>query len=344
VSADPIITGEAVALDLRLARAGSRGLAYAIDALVITIALVFALIAIARTLLQHVVNTGDVALVSAVLLVTIVGIVIGYPVTFETLSRGRSLGKLALGLRVVRDDGGPIRFRQAFIRGLVGFFELYAFSGVPAVIVSLASRQGKRIGDYLAGTVVLQERVPAKQSLVPPMPPQLAAWAESVDLTQVNNNLALAARQFLARADQLHPAARWDMEVRLATAVAAVISPQPPPGTPPWAVLAAVLAERRRRDEHRLQTSAALTFVDQPSMPEPTFPLSTAPPSTAPPSTAAPSTAAPSTAPPSTAPPSTAPPSTAPPSTAPPSTAPPSTADLPESRPTVGPGGFAPPS
>ncbi len=42
------------------------------------------------------------------------------PDRFETLSRGRSLGKLALGLRVVSDDGGPERFRQALMRALAG--------------------------------------------------------------------------------------------------------------------------------------------------------------------------------------------------------------------------------
>ena len=45
---------------------------------------------------------------------------LGYPVAMETLTRGRTLGKMALGLRVVRDDGGPITFRQALVRGLVG--------------------------------------------------------------------------------------------------------------------------------------------------------------------------------------------------------------------------------
>ena len=45
---------------------------------------------------------------------------LGYPVGIEMLTRGRSAGKALLGLRVVRDDGGPVRFRQALTRGLVG--------------------------------------------------------------------------------------------------------------------------------------------------------------------------------------------------------------------------------
>ena len=56
-------------------------------------------------------------------IVAVVLVVVGYPVALETLLRGRTLGKLALGLRVVRDDGGPVGFRQALVRGLAGVIE-----------------------------------------------------------------------------------------------------------------------------------------------------------------------------------------------------------------------------
>ena len=58
---------------------------------------------------------------------------------------------MALGLRVVRDDGGPIRFRHALVRGLVGVVEIWLTVGAVALVVSLASSQGKRLGDFLAG-------------------------------------------------------------------------------------------------------------------------------------------------------------------------------------------------
>ena len=87
-------------------------------------------------------------------------VIVGYPVAFETLTRGRSLGKMALGLRVVREDGGPERFRQAFVRGLLGGGRDLADLRLVALVASLASAQGRRIGDYLAGTVVIHERVP----------------------------------------------------------------------------------------------------------------------------------------------------------------------------------------
>ena len=165
---------------------------------------------------------------------------------------------MALGLRVVRDDGGPIRFRQAFVRGLLGVVEIWLTFGAVALIASLASAKGKRIGDYLAGTVVVHERVPVRAAPIALMPPQLAGWAPALDLSRVPDDLALAARQFLGRARELSPAgarARW--ATSLARALAAVTAPPPPPGVPAWAFLSAVLAERRRREMAAARRPAA---------------------------------------------------------------------------------------
>jgi hypothetical protein len=159
---------------------------------------------------------------------------------------------MALGLRVVSDDGGPERFRQAVFRSLAGFIEIWALSGGPAVICSLISPKGKRIGDVFAGTLVISERAPR---LTPPplMPPQLAWWASSLQLSGLGAEQADLARQFLSRASQLDPAMRDQMAYRITSDVVAQISPPPPPGTPPQLVLAAVLAERHRRELARLQ-------------------------------------------------------------------------------------------
>ena len=177
---------------------------------------------------------------------------------FETLLRGRTPGKTALGLRVVRDDGGPIGFRQALVRGLVGgFLEKpgITFFVLP-VVVSLLNSRSKRMGDLLAGTVVLQERLPTGGGAVADMPPQLAAWASTLELSRLPDGLALSARQFVSRAGQLTVPAREDLGGRLVAAVREVTAPPPPPGTPGWAFLAAVLAERRRRESGRLYPPA----------------------------------------------------------------------------------------
>ncbi len=202
----------------------------------------------------------DPALSASILIIFTVLTIVGYPTIFETATRGRSLGKLAMGLRVVSDDGGPERFRQALFRALAGVIEIWTLTGGPAVICSLASAKGKRIGDIFAGTVVISERAP-RMSPPPPMPPQLAWWASTLQLSGLRPEQAELARQFLSRASQLDPQLRDQMAYRIAGDVVAQISPPPPPGTPPQYVLAAVLAERHRRELARLQS------VAQPSCP-----------------------------------------------------------------------------
>ncbi len=241
-----LVTGEAVALDLRVARFPSRAVALALD-----IALQLLAIGVVGIALETIAGGADDALLTAVSLVTVVGIIVGYPALMETLTRGRTLGKMALGLRVVRDDGGPTRFRQSFVRALCAFFvDIWLTLGVVGLITSLASQRGKRVGDHLAGTVVVHERVPVSAAAVTTtvwMPPFLAGWATTADLSRVPDDLALAARSFLTRAIALDPATRATLAADLATRIAVHVAPSSPPGTPAEAYLAAVVAERSRR-------------------------------------------------------------------------------------------------
>ncbi|WP_331272744.1 RDD family protein [Motilibacter deserti] len=245
---DDLVTGEAVVLELRPATFASRALALLID-----FAVQFALLSVTFFALGLALAVLDPALGVTLVLLTVVALLVGYPVAFETLTRGRSLGKMALGLRVVRDDGGPEQFRQALVRGLVGFGEFFLTSGAAALISSLASANGKRIGDHLAGTLVIRERVPQSGAPVAALPPALAGWAAGLELSALPDALALEARAFLGRARQLHPAARRTLGVRLADEVRARITPGPPPGIDPESYLSAVLAERRRRELARMQ-------------------------------------------------------------------------------------------
>jgi uncharacterized RDD family membrane protein YckC len=247
---EPVVTGDAVVLDVQIAQLPVRALSALIDVTVVVILYLIGVFLWAATLLQF-----DSALSGAVLIIFTVLTVLGYPVAFETATRGRSLGKMALGLRVVSDDGSPERFRQALFRGLAGVVEIYGFGGGPAVICSLLSANGKRLGDVFAGTVVISERG-AQLPPPPAMPPQLTWWASSLQLSGLRAEQADLARQFLSRASQLDPALRDQMAYRITSEVVAQISPPPPPGTPPQYVLAAVLAERHRRELARLQPLA----------------------------------------------------------------------------------------
>ena len=242
-----VVTGDAVVVEVQIAQLPVRAVAAVIDLGVIFVFYVLGLILALATQPEF-----DDALVAAFVVIFTVLVLVGYPVTFETATRGRSLGKMAMGLRVVSDDGGPERFRQALIRALAAVVEIWMFFGGPAVICSLLSSKGKRIGDVFAGTVVISERGP-KLEPPPVMPPALAWWASSLQLSGLRPETAQMARQFLSRETQLNPQVRDQMAHRIIAEVAAQISPPPPPGVPPRYVLAAVLAERHRRELMRLR-------------------------------------------------------------------------------------------
>jgi uncharacterized RDD family membrane protein YckC len=244
---EPMVTGDAVVLDIQIAQLPVRALAALVDLTVIGIGYVVGVVLWAATIYDF-----DDALSAAVLVIFTVLTIVGYPIVFETATRGRSLGKMALGLRVVSDDGGPERFRQALFRALSGFVEIWMFAGGPAVICSMLSTKGKRIGDVFAGTMVISERAPKLTAPVP-MPPALAWWASSLQLSALRPEQAELARQFLSRAPQLEPQLRDQMAYRICAEVVAQVSLPPPAGAPRPLILAAVLAERHRRELARLR-------------------------------------------------------------------------------------------
>ncbi|HZE41789.1 MAG TPA: RDD family protein, partial [Stackebrandtia sp.] len=258
-SADPgfsgrLVSGEAVELDIRVARLGSRVLALAIDFLLYSGA-TFVLVLVTRLMLALMLPSGlvDDALDAAVVTIDLTLGFVGVPALVETLSRGRSVGKLAVGLRVVRDDGGPIRFRHALIRALSAF--AVEFPGIllpgltwfACLAIMLVHPSGKRFGDLSAGTIVIHERTPDARIWAPVMPAGLAGWAAVADMTSLDDDLALAIRHFLARNHEISEPARTRLGLALAGELKSFVVPDPPRGTPGWAFLAAVLAERYRR-------------------------------------------------------------------------------------------------
>jgi uncharacterized RDD family membrane protein YckC len=248
-SVDQLVTGEAVALELPAASIGVRAASGLIDVVVEGVLLVVGFLL--GSLLAVDEATAGVVSILALVLVLVIG-----PATLETLTSGRTIGKLAMGLRTVRDDAGPISFHHAFVRHLIGVMEVWVISGVPALISALVSAKGKRLGDYLAGTYVVRDRVPLRLPAPVQMPPYLAQWAASADIAPLPDALAVALRQLIGRAATLGPEARHRLVGDAFAHVGPLVSPPPPPGTHPEDFLAAVAAERRRRDEHRLRREA----------------------------------------------------------------------------------------
>src|SRR5438270_3190611 len=173
-----VVTPEAVPLDLETASIGSRFLALLIDWGIQGV-VVFILLVIA--------GNGSFGWLGTTIVLLLVFLVIwGYPVAMETLWRGRTVGKAALGLRVVTREGGQIGFRHAAIRAALGLVDFALSSGAVAVICVLVTADNQRLGDMVAGTLVLRERTGLRQ------PSPTAFWAPT-GLDGYTDSLDLAA-------------------------------------------------------------------------------------------------------------------------------------------------------
>lgn len=251
--AERFVTGEAVEVELPPAGLPLRVASGLLDLLVV------ALLVLAVVLLVPLeIFLADAALGQAFVIVVMAMVMAGIPIALETLTHGRTVGKLVLGLRTVRDDTGPIGLRHATIRALVGTVELWLTLGSLALIVAMTNEKARRLGDLLAGTYVVRDRVRLRMPEPPQVSPRLADWASGADIGVLPDALVVATRQFLARAAALSPQARVQTGTELYAAVLTRVAPAPPPSSHPEEVMASVLAERRRRDEERLARADAL--------------------------------------------------------------------------------------
>jgi len=246
------VTGEAVALELRSASFVLRAAGAMIDFLVYGAALVGLLIgafsfATAAGLDQAV---GTALSVTATVICLVV-----IPTAVETLSRGKSLGKLAIGARIVRHDGGAIGFRHAFIRALLGVLEIFMTAGGLAAIVGLLNTRAQRLGDLVAGTYSQYERVSTFAHPIVQLPGQLTEWARTADVATMPDTLARRISHFLVAADGYTPATRRQHATDLANEASAYVSPLPQ--TEAEVFLAAVSAVRREREAVALDAGKA---------------------------------------------------------------------------------------
>ncbi len=247
-----LVTGEAVALDLRPQSFVLRAAGAIIDYLTYF----GSYIAIMLVLLTFAQQLGiDDAMMQAIAVAGIVLCIVVIPITVELLSHGKSLGKLAIGARIVRDDGGAIGFRHAFIRALLGVIETYMTFGGLAALTALLNGKAKRMGDLVAGTYSQNERVSKLVTPVYGVPVALLEWSRTADVAKMPDALSRRIAQFLAQAPGLTPVSRDRLSRELATEVSVYVSPVP--STNAELFLAAVAAVRRDREFAALELEKA---------------------------------------------------------------------------------------
>ena len=239
---DELVVGEAVALDVVPA-----GIALRLAAGLLDGACLIALYLMLLLGFLRVVPTGiDEAWVAAVFIASLVTVLVLVPAAVETVTRGKSVGRYALGTRVVRVDGGAVSFRHAFTRSLVGVLELWTTLGSVAMVVALFGSRPRRLGDLLAGTVVQHERLPRSTDPVVLLPPSLVGWSAVADVRALPQRLENRLGAFFRGAASVRPELRDATALALAAEVAEYAHPVPP--VPAVEFLAGVVALRRERD------------------------------------------------------------------------------------------------
>ena len=241
-----VFSGEAVHIDLPEAGLASRVVALIIDLIVQLVVLV------ALLLWASFATSGlDEAATAAIDLVVILAVILALPVAIETATKGKSLGKKAMGLRVVRDDGGPVRFRHSATRGLfMVLVDLWTTAGAVGLITSLSNEKGKRVGDFFGGTIVVRDRFATSIPQPPPqmiLPDDLAGWAAGLDLSRVSSDLIGSATSYASRRDSLDPEMRATTASAIVAALARQLGVQSPQPGESEQFLAAVVQEVSRR-------------------------------------------------------------------------------------------------
>jgi uncharacterized RDD family membrane protein YckC len=239
-----VVTPEAVVLAFETAGVGSRVVAALID---LGVQLLAFLAAVTAAAVVGSTPFGYAGVFAALFLIAF-----GYPVASETLWRGRTVGKLVMGLRVVTVEGGPERFRHATVRAALGLIDLWLASGAVAILAVLLTRQNQRLGDLAAGTIVVRERTgarrPAPATFV--VPPGWEAYARTLDVSGLSESDYQAVRSFLLRAATLDGWTRQRLAGEIATPLLTRLRHQPPAGVQPEGLLVCVAAlyqQRQRR-------------------------------------------------------------------------------------------------
>ena len=165
ITSDEILvieTPERVPLHFALASIGNRFIACAIDHTIQIVALLvlvitFAIIADYADLGNRLANAPKWLIALLVILVFL--LMSGYFAIFEWLWHGQTPGKRWMKLRVIREDGRPISFFEAIVRNLLREFDIMPFPFYSVGLISVfATDRDQRVGDLVAGTVVVRER------------------------------------------------------------------------------------------------------------------------------------------------------------------------------------------
>jgi uncharacterized RDD family membrane protein YckC len=215
-----VLTPERVSLQYDIAGIGSRGAAALVDTAIQAIALTVVMLGItaafvaSTNILGGRSSEGAAALLIGLYALAVFVVTAGYFMLFEILWSGQTPGKRLVGVRVIRENGYPIRPIDAVIRNVVRIVDWLPFIYGVGVLTMLVNKRAKRLGDFASGTIVVREgsRGPGAMPLV--------SDASEPRGYALSNPDATLVRDFLLRRGGMHPRARSELAQRLAASMA----------------------------------------------------------------------------------------------------------------------------
>lgn len=245
-------TPESVDLALEPAGLGTRFLAILVDAAIQWgAAILLLLVVVPMTVVGSTMNLFENPAAIDGVLLTILLLAFGflfflYKLLLEAFWNGQTVGKRAVGIRVIKANGLPVDFLQVVIRNLLRVIDYLPLQYLVGTVSIVASKRGQRLGDIVAGTVVVRDRrAPV------PMPPVQLFHQPQYDLNLLREHVLRLTdeeleptRRFWMRRMQLETQSRWRVAARIAQGLATRMGWQEPLPQHPEMFIEAVLYVR----------------------------------------------------------------------------------------------------
>jgi uncharacterized RDD family membrane protein YckC len=242
-----IETPEQTSIEFPLAGIGSRFLAVLIDSLfqfgaVIVLGLIFlAVAAVAGRATFGGSSAAGIWLWAIFILVYFV-LMYGYFILFESIWNGQTPGKRITHLRVIKDSGQPITAVDAVGRNLMRIVDQLPFAYGIGVLCAWISPQSKRLGDYVAGTVVVHEK--PFESVAPQWDAAAQPMMHQYGANRLTPEEFALVETFLSRRSALDAGVRYDTAAGILRRIEAKLTV--PPEKPSAEKLLEELSRERR--------------------------------------------------------------------------------------------------
>jgi len=164
-------TPEGIALRLRAAGAAPRALAWLVDA-----GIRFGVFTVLATMLSFLGESGQ-----GLLLILLFLLMWVYPIAFELLMDGQTPGKRVVGVRVVHANGTPVAFTASLIRNLMRTVDALPIGYAVGFFSCAIDPHARRLGDLVAGTIVIHVERAAHNATIPVVPGFVPALALPAD-------------------------------------------------------------------------------------------------------------------------------------------------------------------